>query len=162
MTLPEDEPAVFELFVQWLYLGEICRGSEDDYLHVQAWIFGDKVGVKAFQDQAMLRLIHYHVFNGITPDTLRAAFAGSKPGSKLRTWALEQFVFDSRYGTLDDGAETWVSYARVTEDFALAFLQAAVNRSNLPVLNPYDIGFRYLEVLPYKKEEVERWFESMT
>ena len=65
VSLPEDEPAVFGLFVQWLYLGHCKVDSEDNVINLglirgfqpaKAWILADKLGCQTFQDRTILQL----------------------------------------------------------------------------------------------------------
>lgn len=65
VSLPEDEPAVFGLFVQWLYLGHCKVDYEDNVINLglirglqpaKAWVLADKLGCQPFQDCTILQL----------------------------------------------------------------------------------------------------------
>ena len=83
VTLPEDEPDAFALFVRWLYVGKIgCMpvatqvGLNKTYYAVsktlvQACIFGDKLGCLTFQDLAMLELIKHHTEGLMRAEVIR-------------------------------------------------------------------------------------------
>ena len=59
VTLAEDDPRVFESFVQWLYYGiRMNEPLQDSHYRVRMWILADKLGCSTFQDYVMLRPIH--------------------------------------------------------------------------------------------------------
>lgn len=57
MKLPEDQPGIFELYLQWLYFGKIYyKNRHDDGEHetlVDAYIMGDKLLDTTFQDRVI-------------------------------------------------------------------------------------------------------------
>ncbi|KAI9673910.1 MAG: hypothetical protein M1817_002116 [Caeruleum heppii] len=55
VSLPDDLPEAFELFVQWLYTNTFDF-KPSRALHLEhIWVLGDKLGSPGFKDQAMLQ-----------------------------------------------------------------------------------------------------------
>ncbi|KAH7259374.1 uncharacterized protein BKA55DRAFT_639345 [Fusarium redolens] len=56
--LPEDDPAVFGLFVEWLYYGtyDDLAAPSSSNIHAQCWVLGDKLLCNEFKNYAMSRL----------------------------------------------------------------------------------------------------------
>ena len=162
VSLPDDNPEVFETFVQWLYIGEIRCTVElfDSYerwtsLIVASWMLGDKLGCQAFQDAAMTQLLAYHnKGDAIQISAVRAAYEGSPPGSKLRKWAVDQFLYEIKlegYGEPGE-KESWVSQVEAIENFGQDFLEASLDLGGSEMAEPYMNGQRYMEVSTYKHE----------
>ncbi|KAK0515384.1 hypothetical protein JMJ35_002763 [Cladonia borealis] len=164
VTMPDDDPNVFRLWVQWLYLGHItCQilGVDDiNNVLVKAWILGDKLGCQIFKDVVMMDLLACHSPKVERPlietSTLRTAYEGSAPGSKLRKWALNFFVFEigqTRSGNFSALQRNilWVSETKDIEDFSQDYMEASVEFSlqGNPT-NPYTNGQQYMEVLSFK------------
>lgn len=163
--MPEDDPNVFRRWVQWLFVGRItCEivsvGDIDDVL-VKAWLLGNKLGCRVFQDVVMMELLACHSPKVETPligpSTLRAAYEGSAYGTKLRQWALDFFLFLIRQ-TGDDVPSAllrnavWASETVDIEDFSRDFMEASMELSlrGNPV-NPYTKGQQYMEVLSFTR-----------
>ncbi|KAH6611805.1 hypothetical protein C7974DRAFT_85294 [Boeremia exigua] len=97
IELPDDDPTVFALFVEWLYYGEYAIQPlslkprlRDDLVSVDAecWVLGDKLLCTDFKNYAMKRLYNQHAagyFNiSISTDDVRFASSNSATSSKLR------------------------------------------------------------------------------
>lgn len=169
VALPEDDPAVFELFVQWLYVGKDYLSkslAENDAKHsataatcVKAWALGDKLGCLAFRDFIMICLINIHRNIELCSSTICFAYQSSSVGSNLRKWAVDQFVQDSLTGCYQHSScvnfkpeelnelEDWGS------DLSRVLLQAF--QGSECSCNPSDQGDRYLEVLEFEVLEFE-------
>ena len=95
-----SERDAFQLFVQWLYLGELDFDGVNvsSSILVCAWSLGDRFGCPAFKDHVMVQLIKLHRERGIDPLRLRHIFELAKSGSKLRKWAIDQFHAKITYG----------------------------------------------------------------
>lgn len=162
--MPDDDPEVFRHWVQWIYIGKIIctilrvEGIND--VLVKAWILGDKLGCPIFQDNVMVELLACHSPKVERPlietSTLRTAYEGSAPGSKLRKWALNIFLFEMK--TTRDGEFAvlqrnllWVSETKSIEDFSQDYMEASVEFSlqGKPT-NPYTNGQQYMEVLSFR------------
>ncbi len=105
VTLSEDDPAIFELFVQWLYVGKeylskLWRACSKDYpaICIQPWKLGDKLGCLPFKDFIVICLINIHCEIFLDTTTMRLAYKNSPMNSKLRQWVVDQFVHDSLDG----------------------------------------------------------------
>ena len=156
MVLPEDDPAAFELFVQWLYIGETGKDSVDHIsTHVRAWTLGDKLGCPVFQDRAMLKLLHFHAGDDamiIEPQTLQLAYEGSAANSKLRTWALQQFLCEVQRNNLSKMAEEWASVTKTVVDFASDYVRdsASAELFEDKWWRPEEDRQQFLELLTYE------------
>ena len=156
MSLPEDDPAAFELFVQWLYIGETGKDSPDYvFTHVRAWTLGDKLGCPVFQDRAMLKLLQFHAGGQgtiIEPQTLLLAYEGSAANSKLRAWALQQFRYEVQGNKLGKMAEDWASITKTVPDFGSDYVRdsASANAFGDKWWRPESKRQQFLELLTYK------------
>ena len=137
--MPDDDPNVFRLWVQWLFVGqitcEILCIEEINNILVKGWILGDKLGCHIFQDIVMLELLACHSpywgNDSIEPSTLRAAYEGSGPGSMLRKWAIDFFLFETRMQRCGKVSALqrnilWVSETKDIEDFSQDYMEASV------------------------------------
>ncbi|KAL2045017.1 hypothetical protein N7G274_002792 [Stereocaulon virgatum] len=158
ISLPEDNPAAFETFVQWIYSGKLVTGSMDDIpRYIRAWTLGDKLRCPAFQDCAMLHLLHLHMRVYVEPKTVQLAYEGSMAGSRLRKWALQEFSSGITCGKYVDTAEEWACVAKNTVDFGYDYVQASAASFAALGFNPFEAGQQYLEVLVYEDEGIEKW-----
>ena len=158
LTMPDNDPKVFRLWVQWLYVGEytcqILRVEDVNNVLVKAWILGDKLGCLIFQDVVMMELLACHSpFCGvdlIEPSTLRAAYEGSAPGSMLRKWALDFFLFETGKKECEKASvmqrnRLWFEGAKDIEDFAQDYMEARLNCTlEGEPGNPYMWSDRYM------------------
>lgn len=113
ITFPEDDPYVFEMYIQWMYAGDYRNHSawshtnEDDTgekdfdncTTVKAWILGDKLGVPAFKNKVMVKLFETYIPRNkdpetwyIAPDAVALAYSSTIPNSKLRQFYLHAAV----------------------------------------------------------------------
>lgn len=136
MTMPEDNPEAFRVFVQWLYIGDIKIDDVDTWL--EAWVLGDKIGNTVFRDCAMTKLVNDHVSHLIDPDTVAFAYRESVRGSKLRKWALDESLVQSIQEDLysEGYAEDWVSVVETDTDFAIDFAKATISAGHGEVEDP--------------------------
>lgn len=103
MTLPEDRPLIFEIFVKWLYLGPLKPDNgkaEDDDIDeaddlVLAWVLGDKLGCPLFQDHVILQLIEFYAEFILGPFIIKTVYENTVPASKLRLWLINSFLYQS-------------------------------------------------------------------
>ena len=133
VLLPDENPGTFETFVQWMYTGEIQFDirPDDSYedwsgLLVDWWVLREKLGFQAFQDSAMIQLLAFHRQRAVKPSTERAAYQGSTAESKLRKWAVEQFLGDIKAEEYEDskGKESWIRQVELIENFGQDFVTA--------------------------------------
>lgn len=134
MTMPEDSPEAFRLFVQWLYIGDILIDDVEEWL--EAWVLGDKLGNIAFRDCAMTKLVKEHKHYCLTAETVATAYRKSVSGSKLRKWALDQFLFDSRSAYLHVHAQYWVSVVETETEFVADAAKAAISFTGEEIEDP--------------------------
>ena len=152
----------FELFAQWLYLGEL---NFDDVnvsseTLITAWVLGNELRCPAFRDHLMVQLIKSHYERGIKPQTLRDALVFPFPNPKLGKWAIDQFHAKITYGYTgyDDQEEddpsdwdTLKKYAKDMKAFGQGFLEACLDAGQGadPVKKPWENGQQYMEVSRY-------------
>ena len=161
-TLYNFEGEAFELFTQWLYLGELDFDGVNisSETLVRAWTLGNKFLCPAFRDHVMVQLIKSHHERGIKPRTFRDIYELANSGLKLRKWAIDQFHakitygytgYDERKGDAPSDEDTWKKYAKDVKAFSQDFLGTSldagqgVNR----VKKPWKNGQQYMEVLIY-------------
>jgi hypothetical protein len=72
--LPEDEPAIFSLFVEWIYYNNYSLNPElvasninSANLDAKAWVLGDKLLCTSFKNYAMTRLVAQHTHLIVQP-----------------------------------------------------------------------------------------------
>lgn len=106
----------------------------DEWL--EAWVLGDKIGNIAFRDCAMTKLVYYLTDNDLSPTTVAIAYRKSVSGSKLRKWALDQFLFDSSKGYVSNNAQEWVSVAETETEFMADVTKAAISFTGGEVEDP--------------------------
>ena len=158
VVMLDDDPNVFRLWVEWLFVGQItCTFEHINNVLVEAWILGDKLGCHIFQNVVMIELLKSHSPDRkarlLEPSTLRAAYEGSAPGSKLRKWALDSFLFetrDTKYGSASTLQRniSWVSEIKDIEDFSQEYMEACVGCSlESGPANPWLDSTQYMEIL---------------
>lgn len=151
IKLPDDDHRAFELFVKWLYLGEITGPSWcDAEPWVYAWALGGKFGCPIFKYLALIQLIEMHVHFLIKPHTMKAVYNASSVGSKLREWAIEQFIFEITKSNIDNDREDWMSLVGSCPEFAPEGIRGFIGTDFDDVRNPFHHGEDFLELLPFK------------
>ena len=143
MTLQDENPNIFRLFVQWLYVGDVGDFNINDMEDwLEAWIFGDKTGIIGFRDCAMTRLINHHRGHSLRGSTVATAYRKSVSGSKLRKWALDEFRWQQSVGDLHADVGDWVPVVEIETDFTTDVTRAMIWRDD--VWEPSDRLNRYL------------------
>ena len=154
VALLEDDPETFELLVQWLYVGGVGTVASNSEPYVKAWILGNKLKCPTFRDHAMLQILHCHVRgelpeHSISPLGLRLAYRETQSESKLRLWALDQFMFNSYKGSISARIEEWASVLEEVPALEKEATRALMKYSDKAIQNPYEQGKRYMEVLKH-------------
>jgi hypothetical protein len=141
ITLPEDNPCIFELFVRWMLHGTYTRQATDLVtvplnqevkLDAQAWILGHRLRSTEFKNHAMNRVIDQYATglaaNPITPADVRYAFEHSAAKSKLRPFYLDVLPkhFKSKPGVSGEVAE-WDTVMQEHQELRICFLHAMRN-----------------------------------
>ena len=129
-----------------MYTGKV-EPDPDAIRLAQAWVLGDKLGCLPFSDKALLELFDFHQGFPLKPEIIQFAYENSVAGSKLRKWALDEFLFSTIVDfcdILDDSA-----FRALTEidDWGRDLTRALVTlRSDRPV-RPYENPSLYMQVL---------------
>ena len=97
IELPDDDPTVFALFVEWLYYGDYAieplslpssTGNNSVSIDAECWVLGDKLLCTDFKTHAMGRLYKQHtakIFSrSISTHDVQFACENSAKVSKLR------------------------------------------------------------------------------
>jgi hypothetical protein len=118
ILLPEDDPHVFELFVEWTMCGEYTTdaatlGSKNPGVSIdaQAWVLGDSLRSTAFKNYAMGRLYDRYATNfaptPITPIDVRYAFANSSANAKIRQIFLDLLALHFKDPRVQGDIKEW-------------------------------------------------------
>jgi len=149
VSLPDEKPMVFEAFVQWLYIGhfKVEHGKvSSEVLCAEAWILGNKIACLPFQDHAMLQLINLHEKDCIDPTVLELAYTATTENSKLRSWALAQFMCDS-FTLKSSDADDWQELSKKLDGFAVDVINCLRSKRMDSHPNPYTYPGQFLEVI---------------
>jgi hypothetical protein len=147
IQLPDDDPIVFALFVEWMYYGEyniaplllpVDIGNDRISVHAKCWVLGDKLLCTEFKNHAMSRLYAQHnadIFSrAISTLDVQYACDNSAEDSKLRKLYVD-FVAtnfekkDRVQGTVDEWDQLLLSYADVRLLLLHSFRLEASQRS---------------------------------
>lgn len=82
----------------------LSDASGVETLLVNCWVQGDKYGIVAYQDEAMIQLLHIYREKVPQHEVIELALAKSAPGSKLRKLMAEELAH--QFGS--DGPEPQV------------------------------------------------------
>ncbi|KAL9101781.1 MAG: hypothetical protein Q9163_003000 [Psora crenata] len=149
VTLPEDEPATFELFLNWLYIGKFSYLGKYPKVEagdlVKVWALCDKLECFPLQDRVMVALIKKHSDEFLGPSTVAAAYSHSAPGSSLRKFIVAQYMADfaSIQGVI--GWDRDWNVAASIGDFTSDLIKAQTSRPCERPQNPLDYQDDYLE-----------------
>jgi hypothetical protein len=118
LPLPNDDPAVFALYIQWVYRGRIfCRqdmgdtggNREEIDLLIEAFVLGEKLQDQEFRDALVDCLIHaVDTPDGQdkrwypTPSAVDRAYRGTPDSSPLRRLLVDMYFFHGRREWLDE------------------------------------------------------------
>ena len=117
IVLPECNPKLFQLFVQWIYFNTISDNidSEEDVWNAfRAWALGDRLMASEFKNCIMKLLHETHAMD----DPKHAEFADKEMvwcanntmrGSRLQTWFIDTLAQHWVYEDyIKDDEEVWV------------------------------------------------------
>jgi len=169
IELQDEDPSVFEFFIQWLYTGkayftDLCLSPEArdnadgryTSILVRAWVLADKLGCLAFRDFVMICLVnlHYQTMN-LRTSVIRIAYNNTTVNSKLREWIVDQFwsdASDGAYTNLDEEGSR-LEELKDLEDWGLDVSERLMLTSGGKRVhpNPYDRGQFYLDVLGFEE-----------
>jgi hypothetical protein len=98
LTLPDHQPAIFSLFVEWLYYG--CYHSfsavSNPSIDARCWVLGNKLLCIDFQNYVMRRLYVQYTTpmfgRPMTCDDVRYVWGNTSSGSKLRKFYMNFVV----------------------------------------------------------------------
>ena len=146
VTLLELKPSVFELFVQWLYLGEYTKKEKGFEHHEEAWVLGEFLGCAAFQDFVILNMILYLRKTFVAKPQVLFAYRQSPPNSKLRQFLVAQCVSD-RFGPRENAFEAWAlgKHEKEVTEFIADVGRLTISRVSQGFEDPYDHPFGFLE-----------------
>lgn len=153
VKLREDDPKVFELFVQWLYMGyfPLSLSCNQALYRAKAWVMGDKLGSPAFRDHAMTHLSFMHNMKyehprksdlsttktasahwvDIHPGMVRFSYENSMENSQLRRWALDMYFLPCQRGAQEIASKPWADLVRNVRDRAADLAEGFARKSGL-------------------------------
>lgn len=102
----------------------------------------------------MIQLLAFHRQSAIKPSTVRAAYQGSTPESKIRKSVVKQFLCDVKAEEYEDskGKESWIRQIELMEIFGQDFVIASSELGGSDLAHPYMEGHKYMEVSTYKHD----------
>ena len=138
IDLPEDKPAIFKTFVQYLYLGRIF-GAHTPEEAAKMWILGVKLGCPDYTDQALrhLILIHRNNYSNCTPELVKLIFCNSSTASDLQNFAILQFLAESRAGEHREEVTEWTLLSEEFPDFNHHLVAKTLTGSAEPLVALY-------------------------
>ena len=149
VNLPEEDPAAFEIWTTWLSLGNCSASFECNSYHhavVRAWILGDKLACPAFQDHVMFELLSMiHSGVDLWLDTIQVAYGVSSPGSKIRQFFVDWFVWDKLEGNLEQNADEIIKFLRQLPEFSDDVVRREVTAGKEVTRSPLEEQHRYYE-----------------
>lgn len=137
VTLPEDDPDTFTLFIQWLYSG-LFTGLPDEIRikFAKAWILGNKLGAPAFRNNVLDTLLVEPGEGCVVPSTVRYVYAHTDDGSALRRFFADEVLWDAKRTrkAVCDGEGDWSALLKdggaFASDLFFIFSEFTYDRSN--------------------------------
>lgn len=129
MRLPDDDPAVFRLYMHWLYTGTLpCRIDEPgdtgnmEYLQLaKSYVLADKLMATDFADviiDAMINKASSKASDGLrwypVGEVIRYLYANTLPSSPVRRLLVDFYV--------SHGQKDWITEWAKSEDLSKEFL----------------------------------------
>jgi len=123
VKLPEDEPAVFELYMQWLYTAQIfphllhastqcledtCKLGSPLYIALaKAYVLGETLQDDHFKDTILDAIISLFVQPARVwaPEATSIIYAGTAPGSSARKLMVDLYTYSSRSAWFSEHAQ---------------------------------------------------------
>ncbi|KAF7922965.1 hypothetical protein EAE99_007156 [Botrytis elliptica] len=100
MDMPEDDPEAFELFVHWLYRGEVRRATKctDSVQFFQLYIFAEKLCLNELANKTMdaIQAIIKDLDDPpqCTLEQMDGVWRNTSSTSPLRKWLIHVLIFD--------------------------------------------------------------------
>jgi hypothetical protein len=135
VTLPEDDPYIFELFYMWMLDGTITQRTtslvaRDQAVNpdLQAWVFGDQMRSIGFKNYILNRIYDQHVMNlspkAVTPADVAYVFKHTADASKLRQFYLDLFPKQWKsMPCISRDFQEWDNVVREHKDFRMRFYE---------------------------------------
>ena len=159
VDLPEDDPVAFEMWATWLSLGK-CNYSNDDEefdsdldsAYVRAWMLGEKFACPAFKDHVMFCLLIWLENFILESDLIRFVYGDPSPGSKLRRFCVDAFVWYKLEGALTQDADKSVALLREVPEFSDDVVRREVMAGRTITRSPFEEQHRYYENPAFKPD----------
>ncbi|KAF1842096.1 uncharacterized protein K460DRAFT_370101 [Cucurbitaria berberidis CBS 394.84] len=146
IKLPEDDPKIFDLFVEWMYYNEYTLTTRHDEelgrianSNSEAWVLGDKLLSTDFKNYAMSRLYAQYATD-TSPKPIRTidvkyAYLHSAANSPLRRFFFDLVVahFNDRARVVDTTEEWWQVMKEYVDfgELLLGVLRTGTDRRHL-------------------------------
>lgn len=93
LTFPDDDRLAWEILLYWIVKREVLWLEGNIMDCISCWALGDKYGIVAFQDEAMLELLRYFNKHWLGLKQLSKGLEFSPCGSKMRLLLAEEIVY---------------------------------------------------------------------
>ncbi|TGO35483.1 hypothetical protein BHYA_0156g00070 [Botrytis hyacinthi] len=132
MHLPENDPEVFGIFVNWMYSGHLRGGLREPMLIINIWIFAQKCQAITLKNCAMNAL----------QDALGNETIAYTWGDELRVFAIAILAWEILFGDLEDAANLESIFNDVNNSLE-EVLEFTRDFGGMPVADPRVRGGRY-------------------
>lgn len=128
VTLRDDDPSAFRLFVLWLYKGQLLESQKAnpvDMLIAKAWIMGDKLGAPGCQNYIMKVIATEDCWSqGLLTDTetIIYIYNNTTVGSPLRMVVVDMILYV--WENIEQSGEAWKALVSGGGDFIVDLLRA--------------------------------------
>jgi hypothetical protein len=134
INLPEHNPGVFGLFVEWMYYGSYNSISmaPDPHIHAKCWILGDKLECPEFKNYVMGLLYTQHITSpfakNVTYEEVQYVCDNTSSSGKLRQF-YENYVvrYYATPGRLPGSTKDWDALFQKHSEMRIALLQSMRN-----------------------------------
>jgi len=132
MSLPEDNPEAFSLFLDWLYTHTLPICSTEAQLDdlYRLYFFAEKICQMNLADKAIDRIQQVHKYNpqlGIKPAVIGLVFANTKYHSSLQRLVIHIFLYD----IIKD--KIVAEHPALSKDHVKAILELGKEDMNIPI-----------------------------
>ncbi|KAL9110139.1 MAG: hypothetical protein Q9227_005333 [Pyrenula ochraceoflavens] len=112
VTLPEDDPVVFNLVIKWTYNSLDLKVSNQGYSEnemeclIKTWVLADKFCVEKLKNDVIKAILIVHRQQAIMPHHVNLVDELAPSLSKLRKFYIDQMAFDLKKGQQQENGIT--------------------------------------------------------
>ncbi|TGO12207.1 hypothetical protein BTUL_0092g00070 [Botrytis tulipae] len=147
MYLPEDDPEIFDIFVNWMYSGHLKGGLREPILIIDIWIFAQKCQAITLKNCAMnalqdapgdQRIGRFPLSNS----EVTHIYEHTTWGDELRVFAIAMLAWEIPFGDPEDVANLESIFNDVNGSLE-EVLEFSRDLGGMPVADPRVRGGRY-------------------